>query len=156
MLCTTCYSPIRLSNGSLPAGGARVFLSALIRPWVYISARYQPFRWRRNHFRSDHPGVTSIYRPCSETEQCTTNISAQLRFPQSCLVTDVQGASLPKAEICHAALDENLANEHSSWIPYVDAVAAATVNVAAGVAFDAIRTARLYKCKKTSIHKKWS
>ncbi|KAI9721634.1 MAG: hypothetical protein M1835_003996, partial [Candelina submexicana] len=44
----------------------------------------------------------------------------------------------PETKIRNAALDQNLADEASAGVPDIDAVAAAAVDVAEDVAFDAV------------------
>jgi hypothetical protein len=81
---------------------------------------------------------------------------SQLRFPQPRLVTDIQSAVFSEAEISHAPLDEDLADQHSAWIPHVYAVAAAAVDVAFGVAFDAVGHAGVGDCEEAAVCEEWS
>jgi hypothetical protein len=81
---------------------------------------------------------------------------SQLRLPQSTLITNIQSAVFSEAEVSHAALDEDLADQHSAWIPHVYAVAAAAVDVAFGVAFDAVGNAGVGDCEEAAVCEKWS
>lgn len=70
----------------------------------------------------------------------------------------VHGHDLPgsaKAEITAAALNEDFAKKDTSWRPYANTVATATVYVAFHVALDTVRCATISKRKEASVDQEW-
>jgi hypothetical protein len=97
------------------------------------------------------PPRSSRFDLPSEAKQRPTYVISQLRLPKPPLIAHIQGPFLSEAEIGHTAGDDDLTDKHSAWIPYVDAIAAAAIDVAVRVAFDAVGAARVYECEEAAI-----
>lgn len=74
-------------------------------------------------------------------QQSTLNAAGNLGNPEFGLVQQEQLAFSAKAKVCHSTAHLDLANELSTSIPDVDAIAASRIDIALQIALDAIGNA---------------
>lgn len=74
-------------------------------------------------------------------QQSTLDAAGNLGDPEFGLVQQEQLAFSAKAKVCHSTAHLNLANELSTSIPDVDAIAASRIDIALQIALDAIGNA---------------
>lgn len=82
-------------------------------------------------------------------------MSRQLYPPQPILIEQVHLSSPSKAEISDASGKKNSSKEHSAGRPDIHTIAAAAVNVAVHVAFDAVGDTVISKGEKAPVCEEW-
>lgn len=82
-------------------------------------------------------------------------MSVQLCPPQPILIEQVHLSSPSKAEIGDTSGNNNSSKEHSTGRPDIHTIAAAAVNVAVHVAFDAVGNAVIGKGEESPVCEEW-
>jgi hypothetical protein len=82
-------------------------------------------------------------------------VSAQLCPPQPILIEQVHFSSPSKAKVGDTARKNDSSKEHSAGRPDIYTIAAAAVDVAVHIAFDAVRDTVIGKSEKAAVRKEW-
>lgn len=124
---------------------ARLSVSKVIRSQAFSSSKVGGLLLLllppTTHHTSLLPPYLTLHFNLHIVQQSTLNAAGNLGDPEFGLVQQEQLAFSAKAKVCHSTAHLDLANELSTSIPDVDAIAASRIDVALQIALDAIGNA---------------